>query len=126
METKKYKKPQNAARKKAMIQALEKTLGIVTQAAKIAGIDRETHARWMRSDPAYKEAVDSVSDIALDFAESCLHKRIKDGSDAATIFFLKTKGRKRGYVEGESSESKKTNIAITVSSEDVKNAIDLL
>ena len=30
---------------------------------------------------------------------SQLHKQIKDGSTAATIFLLKTKGKKRGYVE---------------------------
>jgi hypothetical protein len=85
--------------KKAMIEALEKSLGIVTTACKAVGISRETHYRWTREDEAYKEAVQSIADIALDFAESQLHKRIKDGSDAAVIFYLKTKGKKRGYIE---------------------------
>ena len=31
--------------------------------------------------------------------ESHLHKLIRDGNPAATIFFLKTKGKNRGYVE---------------------------
>ena len=35
----------------------------------------------------------------MDFAESQLHQQIKDGSVAATIFYLKTKGKKRGYIE---------------------------
>ena len=82
-----------------MIEALEKSLGIVTTACKAVGISRETHYRWTREDEAYKEAVQSIADIALDFAESQLHKRIKDGSDAAVIFYLKTKGKKRGYIE---------------------------
>jgi hypothetical protein len=85
--------------KKAMIEALEKSLGIVTTACKAVGISRETHYRWTREDEAYKEAAQSIADIALDFAESQLHKRIKDGSDAAVIFYLKTKGKKRGYIE---------------------------
>jgi hypothetical protein len=37
--------------------------------------------------------------MTIDFAESQLHKQIKEGSTAATIFFLKTKGKQRGYVE---------------------------
>lgn len=82
-----------------MLEALEACLGIVTDAAKVAGIDRGTHYNWLREDPEYKAAVESLNDIVLDFAESALHKRIKEGSDTATIFFLKTKGKGRGYVE---------------------------
>jgi hypothetical protein len=85
--------------KKAMIEALEKSLGIVTTACKTVGINRSTHYQWMQLDPEYKAAVDGIADIALDFAESKLHKSIESGSDTATIFYLKTKGKKRGYVE---------------------------
>ena len=85
--------------KKAMLEALEKSLGIVTSACKSVDISRETHYRWLREDAEYKAAVEALSDVALDFAESQLHKQIKDGNSTATIFFLKTKGKKRGYVE---------------------------
>lgn len=85
--------------KKAMIEALEKSLGVVTTAAKAVGIDRSTHYGWYNNDPEYRAAVDSISDIALDFAESQLHKQIKGGEVSSTIFYLKTKGKKRGYVE---------------------------
>lgn len=85
--------------KKAMIQALEKSLGIVTTAAKQVGISRDTHYRWLKDDEEYKEAVDSIADMTLDFAESKLHQRMKDDSDTAIIFYLKTKGKKRGYIE---------------------------
>lgn len=82
-----------------MIEALEKSLGIVTTACKQVGISRQTHYEWYREDADYKAAVDSIADIALDFAESKLHKSIENGSDTAVIFYLKTKGKKRGYVE---------------------------
>jgi hypothetical protein len=85
--------------KKAMLDALEKSLGVVTSACKTVGIGRTTHYLWMDSDPEYKVAVDSIADVAIDFAESQLHKQIKEGNSTATIFFLKTKGKKRGYVE---------------------------
>lgn len=85
--------------KKAMIEALEKSLGVITTAAKAVGIDRSTHYDWYNNDPEYRAAVDSISDIALDFAESQLHKQIQGGEVSSTIFYLKTKGKKRGYVE---------------------------
>ena len=85
--------------KNRMIEALEKSLGIVTTACKKVGISRQTHYRWTEEDEAYKIAVDSISDIALDFAESQLHKQIQEGNSTSTIFYLKTKGKKRGYIE---------------------------
>ena len=82
-----------------MLDALEKSLGVVTSAAKAVGVGRTTHYLWMQEDKEYKAAVDELSDVAIDFAESQLHKQIKEGNSTATIFFLKTKGKKRGYVE---------------------------
>jgi hypothetical protein len=85
--------------KKAMLDALEKSLGVVTSACKTVGVGRTTHYLWMQEDKEYKAAVEELSDVAIDFAESQLHKQIKDGNSTATIFFLKTKGKKRGYIE---------------------------
>lgn len=82
-----------------MLEALEKTLGVVTGACKKVGISRETHYRWLREDEAYKVAVNSIEDVALDFAESQLHLQIQNGEVSSTIFYLKTKGKKRGYIE---------------------------
>lgn len=85
--------------KKALIDALEKSLGVVTSACKSVGLNRSTYYDYYNSDPEFKKSVDELSNIALDFAESNLHKQIKDGNTSATIFYLKTKGKRRGYVE---------------------------
>ena len=85
--------------KRAMLEALEKSLGVVTTAAKIVGIDRSTHYKWLASDKKYKKAVESIGDIAIDFVESKLFKSIEKGRDAPIIFYLKTKGKNRGYIE---------------------------
>ena len=82
-----------------MIEALEKSLGVVTTACKQVGICRQTHYDWYNEDSEYKKAVDGIADVALDFAESMLHQQIKNKDTAATIFYLKTKGKKRGYIE---------------------------
>ena len=90
--------------KQAMLEALEASLGIVSTAAKKANIGRSTHYKWMDEDPDYKQAVQEVQDSVLDFAESHLYKLVKEGNPAATIFFLKTKGKKRGYIERQEIE----------------------
>ena len=103
--------------KLAMLEALEKTLGVVTGACKLVGISRETHYIWLKEDEAYKLAVKSIDDVAIDFAESQLHQQIQDGSTAATIFLLKTKGKRRGYVERQEitgAEGLPTNIKINI------------
>ena len=85
--------------KKAMLLALEKSLGVVTTACKNAGIGRTQFYAWLKSDKEFYEAVKDIENIAIDFAESQLHHQIQGGNTSATIFYLKTKGRNRGYVE---------------------------
>tara|TARA_R100000781_G_C4081542_1_gene127919 strand:- start:64 stop:444 length:381 start_codon:yes stop_codon:yes gene_type:complete len=85
--------------KKAMLDALEKSLGIVTTACKKVGIGRTQYYQWLKDDAKFSLAVDDIQNIALDFAESKLHEQIGSGNTSATIFYLKTKGKKRGYIE---------------------------
>jgi hypothetical protein len=90
---------QKAQKKKAFIEALEKSLGVVTQACKIVGISRRTVYNWRDDDPEFRGDMDEINEVSLDFAESQLFKQIQGGNVTATIFYLKTKGKKRGYVE---------------------------
>ena len=85
--------------KKAILEELEQSLGVVTTACKKVGIGRTTFYQWLKDDEEFAKQVDDISNITLDFAESQLHKQIKDGNTTATIFYLKTKGKKRGYIE---------------------------
>ena len=94
-----YDIPNTKIKKKEMLDALEKALGVVTTASKICGVPRVTHYKWMKTDENYRLAVEELADVTLDFAESQLHKQIQEGNTTATIFYLKTKGKKRDYVE---------------------------
>jgi len=82
-----------------MIEALEKSLGIVTTACKSVGISRDTHYRWLKEDKEYRIKCKDMENIAIDFVESQLHKQIAKGNPLSTIFFLKCKAKKRGYIE---------------------------
>jgi len=85
--------------KENLLKALEKSLGVVTAACRQADCSRETFYKYCKDDPEFKAKVEDISNIAIDFAESQLHKQIQDGSTSATIFYLKTKAKQRGYVE---------------------------
>ena len=86
-------------KKEAILQALENSLGVVTVACKKTDTPRSTYYKWLKEDEEFAQAVKEIENVALDFAESQLHTQIKDGSTSATIFYLKTKGKKRGYIE---------------------------
>ena len=79
--------------KKALLEALEKSLGVVTTACKLVGLNRSTYYEYYNNDPEFKQAADNVENVVLDFVESQLHKQIKDGNTSSTIFYLKTKGK---------------------------------
>lgn len=85
--------------KKAILEALEQSLGVVTSACKKVGVGRTTFYQWMKDDKEFAEQVKDIENVALDFAESQLFKQIKENNPTSTIFYLKTKGRTRGYIE---------------------------
>ena len=60
--------------------------------------------RWMEEDTEYADAVKDIQESAIDFAESSLHQQIKEKVPSSTIFYLKTKGKNRGYVEKQQIE----------------------
>tara|TARA_R100000963_G_C4641773_1_gene105368 strand:+ start:854 stop:1213 length:360 start_codon:yes stop_codon:yes gene_type:complete len=86
-------------KKESILKALEQSLGIVTVACKKADVPRSTFYKWLNEDEEFAKQVHDIENIALDFAESQLHNQISNNSTAATIFYLKTKGKKRGYIE---------------------------
>ena len=85
--------------KKQVIEALEKSLGVVSTACAAVDMPRSTFYNWLKEDADFKAAVDEIQELAVDVAESELHKLIKSGETTAIIFYLKTKGKKRGYIE---------------------------
>tara|TARA_Y100001972_G_scaffold16865_1_gene18397 strand:+ start:226 stop:579 length:354 start_codon:yes stop_codon:yes gene_type:complete len=104
--------------KQKLIEALEVSLGIVTEACDKAELSRTQHYKWYKEDEDYRKAVDSIENKFIDFAESHLKKQIEKGSTQATTFFLRTRGRKRGYAE-------KQDIDITSGNEPIKININL-
>ena len=93
-----------AKTKQELLNALEASLGVVTMACKKVGVTRALYYKHYNNDSKFAAKCDEIQEVALDFAESQLHKQIKDGNTAATIFYLKTKGKRRGYIEKQQIE----------------------
>lgn len=86
-------------KKEAFLEALEKSMGIVSQATKKVGIDRTTPYRWMKEDSEFEDKVMEIQNVVGDFAETKLYELVNDGVPSAVIFLCKTKFKNRGYVE---------------------------
>ena len=104
-------------KKESILKALEHSLGVVTVACRNAEIPRSTFYKWINEDENFAKEVLDIENIALDFAESQLHSQIRGNNTSATIFYLKTKGKKRGYVERQEitgAEGMPTNFQIEI------------
>ena len=86
-------------KKESLLKALEQSLGVVTTACKKTDTPRSTFYKWLKEDEEFAKQVADIENVALDFAESQLHQQIGNGVPSSTMFYLKTKGKKRGYVE---------------------------
>jgi hypothetical protein len=98
-DTKKTEQLRTSVLKAKMLEALESEMGNVTKAFRKTGIARSTHYEWYDTDTDYRAKVNAIKDIALDFAEAMLFSKIKGGDTTSIIFFLKTQGKGRGYIE---------------------------
>lgn len=87
------------AKKKSFIEQLHRSFGNISKASNACGISRQTYYEWLKNDEEFKMHVENIDEYILDRVEESLHDQIQNGNTTATIFFLKTKGKKRGYFE---------------------------
>ena len=93
------KRAASTRRKARFIEAFKNSLGNVSNACDAIGISRETFYRWRKADKKFAEKINDIDEASIDFAETMLMKNIRDGKETSLIFYLKTKGKKRGYNE---------------------------
>jgi len=121
-------------KKEFMLQCLKQSMGIVSHACEKADTARATHYEWYNNDQDYAAQVDAIQESCIDFAESKLMElingakhevatakgevlQVQDGPNpTACIFYLKTKGKKRGYVEKSELDVQGSGINITIDS----------
>lgn len=79
--------------------ALLKNYGNVSAAARALGVGHPTLFDRIKRYPRLRKVRELAEEQALDLAEHSLLKAVRSGEGWAVCFLLKTKGRKRGYVE---------------------------
>ena len=73
--------------------------GNIAATARALGVTRKTvYSRISKSNPL-QVVLHDARETMLDNAETTLYDRALDGGTAELIFFLKTQGKSRGYIE---------------------------
>ncbi len=84
-------------RKANLLKAMVRTLCIMTTALAGAHVTRKTYSLWRADDEVFAKAADELLEVQLDYVEGALFKRVQEGDTTAILFYLRTKGRARGY-----------------------------
>lgn len=113
---------ERARLKEAFLQAYQQSAGILQPACDAVGISRKTVWEWRNKDQVFADRYNEVTDIALDFAESALMRQINAGDTTAIIFYLKCKGKERGYIEKQKIEAAVNHTGMNVVVQDSETA----
>ena len=100
-------------KKNKLLESLRNNLGNITLSCQETCIDRGTYYNLMEKNAEFRKEVEDIQNICIDVVENALFRNVRAGDTTAIIFYLKTKGRKRGY-------SEKQEIDLTSKGESIK------
>ncbi len=82
-----------------VIDVLRKTKGTKGPAAATLGCTWQTVDNYAKRHPTIQKVIDEEREGMTDVAELSLYRAVQGGEAWAVCFYLKTQGKKRGYVE---------------------------
>lgn len=85
--------------KTKFLENFKLSFGNISIACEASNITRQTYYNWMKKDGDFARECKDIEERNLDFAEMKLINAIREGKTAELLFYLKTKGKSRGYVE---------------------------
>lgn len=112
--------------KKKFIEAMTKNLGNISRSAESVGINRSLYYDWIKDDPDFKNACNEILELEIDWVEDQLKKQIEEGNSTATIFYLKCKAKRRGYIDRPEIEinNNTQSLTINVLDDETKKLLD--
>ena len=78
---------------------IDEMMGNVSMVARTLNVSRTTLYNYINSHSTVKQALSESREKMIDNVESKLYSKALDGDTTSMIFFLKTQGKHRGYVE---------------------------
>jgi len=84
---------------KQCVEAIHNSGGFITPAAKQLNISQAALSKRIKKSKALQQALAETKEQYLDLAETQLIKAVRDREAWAICFYLKCKGKDRGYVE---------------------------
>jgi hypothetical protein len=96
--------------KNKLIKAYRECLGVVKCACEKSQVSRKTFYDNMK-DENFKKAINEINEEQIDFVETKMLDGINKGNDKLIQFYLRTKGKSRGY--GESTDITSNGESIT-------------
>lgn len=110
-------------------KAIEDSGGIMTTIAERLGCEWHTAKKYIEQYEETKQAYEAESESVIDLAESKLIENIQANDNTAILFYLKTKGKKRGYIErkevdlSNKGEKFENQIITTLTPEQLKESL---
>jgi len=89
----------NRIKQDDLIKEIKNAKGNLSLAAQKLRVSRVTIYKYIEKYPAAKEALENERESMIDNVETTLYSQALAGNTTAMIFFLKTQGKSRGYVE---------------------------
>lgn len=90
--------------------AIYEARGLLSVAARKLGTSVRTVKKFVRDYDICAVAAEEADEMLLDFAEAKLMQKIKSGDIASIIFYLRTKGKHRGYTERQVENADKDRV----------------
>jgi len=90
--------------RKKTVEAYKKKGCNVSATCSAVGISRQTFYQYRKDDNVFKQELLDAEEAIIDNVETKLLSKINEGDTTSMIFFLKTKGKSRGYIERQEVE----------------------
>jgi len=107
--------------KEKLIDELRKSLGIITIACRKCNIGRDAFYSWYNKEQWFHDAYEQILEEQIEFVENKLVECIQDKDHTAIIFYLKTKGRKKGWREINDVNIQSDNLKIEFGNADLSD-----
>ena len=93
-----YQKNRTVEQKKRdVLDELINSNGIISLACRRTRIGRTQFYKYRKEDEVFNSKINEITETYVDFVESLLWEKVKLKDRASIMFYLKAKGKNRGY-----------------------------